>query len=218
MLPLGFRPPAGEPLRLLCLGAHSDDIEIGCAGAILRLIAETADLRVQWCVFSATGARIDEARRAAADLLQGAGEAEIAIHGFRDGLFPAELAELKSRFEALKAFRPSLILTHCRGDLHQDHRTVSEMTHNTFRDHLVLEYEIPKYDPDLGNPNLFVPIEAEIAERKIALLMTHFGSQRSRGWFSADTFRAMLRLRGIGCQSPSGFAEAFYCRKAVLGL
>ncbi len=144
-------------------------------------------------------------------------DAAVDVHGFRDGFFPSEQARIKEAFERIKAeYQPSLVLTHFRDDLHQDHRVVSELTYNTFRDHLVWEYEIPKYDGDLGNPNLFSPLSEEMARRKVAALLEHFPSQRSHRWFTADTFLAMLRLRGIGCNAPAGFAEAFYCRKAVV--
>jgi len=193
MLGLAF-PARDEPFRLLCLGAHADDIEIGCGGTILRLVAERPALSVRWVVFSGYD-----------------------VHGFRDGFFPSEQARIKEAFERIKAeYQPSLVLTHFRDDLHQDHRVVSELTYNTFRDHLVWEYEIPKYDGDLGNPNLFSPLSEEMARRKVAALLEHFPSQRSHRWFTADTFLAMLRLRGIGCNAPAGFAEAFYCRKAVV--
>jgi LmbE family N-acetylglucosaminyl deacetylase len=216
VLPLTLAPP-GEPLRLLCLGAHADDIEIGCGGTILRLAAEHPDMSVRWVVFSGKGPRRTEAEAAARSFLSGLRDATVTVHGFRDGFFPAEHAEIKESFERLKRdFSPSLVLTHYRGDLHQDHRLVAELTHNTFRDHLVWEYEIAKYDGDLGNPNLFAPVTADLARRKVAALMEHFPSQHSHAWFTADTFYAMLRLRGIGCNAPAGLAEAFYCRKLVV--
>ncbi len=215
MLRLGFA--TAEPLRLLCLGAHADDIEIGCGGTVLRLVAEHPDLSVRWIVLSGAGTRRSEAEASARHFLAGVREATVTVHDFRDGFFPAQHAEIKESFEALKrAYQPSLILTHYRDDLHQDHRLVAELTHNTFRDHLVWEYEIVKYDGDLGNPNLFSPLSAELARRKVAALLEHFPSQGTRAWFTADTFLALLRLRGIGCNAPSGFAEAFYCRKAVV--
>ncbi|MGH7087987.1 MAG: PIG-L deacetylase family protein [Stellaceae bacterium] len=211
--------PSAEPIRLLCLGAHPDDIEIGCGGTLLRLLAESRQWIVRWVVMSGSDERRAEAEASARRYLRALPDAawRIELHRFRDGYFPAEIARVKDAFEALhRAFEPDLVLTHARSDLHQDHRAVAELTHNTFRDHLVLEYEIPKYDGDLGNPNLFVPLDAAICERKCAGLVEHFRSQARRRWFTPDTFMALLRLRGIGCNAPSGLAEAFYCRKAVL--
>jgi LmbE family N-acetylglucosaminyl deacetylase len=213
ILPLERR----DRLKLLCLGAHADDIEIGCGGTILRLAAEIPDLIVRWIVFSGVGPRTAEARNSATAFLENVSEKQIEILGFRDGYFPFEGADIKDCFEAVKRdFDPSLILTHWQGDAHQDHRLVAELTHNTFRDHLVLEYEIPKYDGDLGNPNLFVPLTQAQFRRKVEAIGHHFSSQRGRSWFSDETFLAMARLRGIGCNSPEGLAEAFYVRKIVL--
>jgi LmbE family N-acetylglucosaminyl deacetylase len=168
-------------------------------------------------VFSGNEKRRGEAEAGARFLLEGVRDAAVDINGFRDGFFPSEHMRIKEAFERIKTeYQPSLVLTHYREDLHQDHRVVSELTYNTFRDHLVWEYEIPKYDGDLGNPNLFTPLSEEVARRKVAGLLEHFPSQRGHRWFTADTFLAMLRLRGIGCNAPAGFAEAFYCRKAVV--
>ena len=214
---LGLTFPRDEPLGLLCLGAHADDIEIGCGGTILRLLAEHPSASVRWVVFSGEGQRRGEAEAGARFFLGGLRDAAVTVHSFRDGFFPSQHAEIKDAFERLKReYRPALVLTHYREDLHQDHRLVSELTYNTFRDHLVWEYEIPKYDGDLGNPNLFSPLSEDVTRRKVAALLEHFPSQRSHRWFSAETFLAMLRLRGIGCNAASGFAEAFYCRKAVV--
>lgn len=214
---LGLAFASAKKLRLLCLGAHADDIEIGCGGTILRLAAEQPLLGVRWVVFSGDEQRRREASASARHFLSGLGDAEVTLLGFRDGFFPAQHADIKEEFERLKQqYRPSLILTHHREDLHQDHRLISELTYNTFRDHLVWEYEVPKYDGDLGNPNLFSPLSEEHCRRKVAALVEHFPSQRMRAWFTPDTFLAMLRLRGLGCNAPSGFAEAFYCRKAVV--
>ncbi len=210
---------AGERLRLLCLGAHPDDIEIGCGGTLLRLFAELPDTELRWIVFSGGAARRGEAEASARDYLGRlkADPCAITVHDFRDGFFPAEFAVLKETFERLKAqWQPTLILTHYHRDLHQDHRVVAELTHCTFRDHLIWEYEIPKYDGDLGNPNLFVPLDGAACRHKVALLLAHFASQRERPWFTAETFMALMRLRGIGCHARSGYAEAFYCRKAVV--
>ncbi|HUK60031.1 MAG TPA: PIG-L family deacetylase [Stellaceae bacterium] len=216
---LNFRLDGGTaPLRLLCLGAHPDDIEIGCGGLLLRLLGEAASIEVRWIVFSANNERRAEAEGSARRFLGARGNnAAVEIHGFRDGFFPSEHAQIKETFEALKRdYSPSLILTHCRDDLHQDHRLVAELTFNTFRDHLVWEYEIPKYDGDMGNPNLFVPLALSLCRAKTTAILESFPSQRPRAWFTAETFMALMRLRGIGCNSPSGYAEAFYCRKAVL--
>jgi len=216
MLRLILAPEWETPLRLLCLGAHADDIEIGCGGTILRLAAEVPDLSVRWIVFSGDGERASEARASAAAFLQDISEPRIEVLNFRDGYFPFQGAEIKDFFEALKRnIEPSLILTHWKGDAHQDHRLVAELTHHSFRDHLVLEYEIPKYDGDLGNPNFFVPLTHAQLRRKIEAIREHFPSQHGRGWFNDETFQAMARLRGIGCKAPEGHAEAFYAGKIV---
>jgi len=204
-------------VKLLCLGAHADDIEIGCGGMVLRLSAEVPDLVVRWIVFSSDGVRGAEARNSAAAFLEDISEHQIEVLGFRDGYFPFQGADIKDCFEAVKRdFEPSLVLTHWQGDAHQDHQLVAELTHNTFRDHLVLEYEIPKYDGDLGNPNFFVPLTQAQIRRKIETICRHFPSQRGRSWFSNETFLAMARLRGIGCNAEEGLAEAFYARKIVV--
>jgi LmbE family N-acetylglucosaminyl deacetylase len=209
--------PERSPLRLLCLGAHADDIEIGAGGAILTLLARHPGSHVRWVVFSARPERAAEARASAAAFLADAATAEVEVHDARDGFFPAAFASLKETFESLKRdLRPDLILTHVREDHHQDHRVLAELTANTFRDHLVLGYEIPKYDPDLGNPNVFMPLDPDVAERKVAALMTHFATQRSRRWFVAETFFALMRLRGLQAAAPSGLAEGFYGAKLWL--
>jgi LmbE family N-acetylglucosaminyl deacetylase len=203
-------------VRLLCLGAHADDIEIGCGGTVLRLAAEIPDLTVRWIVFSGTGAREPEARSSAGAFLEAVSQKQIEVLAFRDGYFPFQGADIKDRFETVKReFDPSLVLTHCLGDAHQDHRLIAELTHNTFRDHLVLEYEIPKYDGDLGNPAVFVTLTRAQINRKLETIERYFTSQRARRWFSNETFLAMARLRGIGCNAPEGVAEAFYARKIV---
>jgi LmbE family N-acetylglucosaminyl deacetylase len=201
---------------LLCLGAHSDDIEIGCGGTVLRLAAEVPDLVVRWIVFSGVSPRETEARSSARAFLERISEKQIEVLSFRDGYFPFQGADIKDCFEAVKRdFDPSLILTHRLGDAHQDHRLLAELTHNTFRDHLVLEYEIPKYDGDLGNPNFFVPLTKAQVGRKVEIIGHYFPSQRERSWFSNETFLAMARLRGIGCNAPERLAEAFYVSKIV---
>jgi LmbE family N-acetylglucosaminyl deacetylase len=208
----------GSVRSVLCLGAHCDDLEIGAGATVRTLVAMAPGLRVHWIVFSSTDERAAEARACAADFLAGAGEVDVRVGTHTDGFFPSEFAALKREFEGLKTLpAPDLILTHQRDDRHQDHRTVSELTWNTFRDHLVLEYEIPKYDGDLGQPNLFVPIDDEHRRFKIDRLLRHYASQRRRGWFTAETFDALMRLRGIECRSATGYAEAFHARKAIAG-
>jgi LmbE family N-acetylglucosaminyl deacetylase len=217
MRSLDFARP-GESLSLLCLGAHSDDIEIGAGGAILRWIASGVRLNVHWCVLSAAGARAKEAEASAAAFLEGSARFKIELAAFRDSFFPYQGAELKEWFAALKpAVNPDIIITHQRDDAHQDHREICQLTWNTFRNHLILEYEIPKWDGDLGQPNCYVALEAGILERKIELLMKHFGTQRSKDWFDRETFQGLARLRGVECRAPSGYAEAFTLRKVCLG-
>jgi len=206
----------GTPLRILCLGAHCDDIEIGCGGTVLRLLAERPGSTVSWVAFASTPEREREARGSAASFLAGAGSSEIVIKQFRDGYLPFQRIEVKEFFESLKPTRPDLILTHHRHDRHQDHRMIAEMTWNTFRNHLVLEYEIPKYEGDLGTPNLFVPLPAATAQKKIDLILRHFKTQAGRGWFRAETFEAVMRLRGIECNAPESLAEAFHANKIVI--
>jgi LmbE family N-acetylglucosaminyl deacetylase len=209
---------SSEPLRrLLAVGAHADDLEIGCGGTILRLIRESPGLGVTWVVLAAAGGREAEARASAAAFLAGAGEVQVIVYGFRDGYLPHERGEVKDVFEELKGLvDPQLVLTHTSDDAHQDHRLVRELTWNTFRDHLILEYEIPKWDGDLGRPNVYIPLEEEIVARKVELLLEHFPSQATKHWYDEETFRALLRLRGLECASPSRYAEAFHGRKVVL--
>jgi LmbE family N-acetylglucosaminyl deacetylase len=209
----------GGPLRILCLGAHADDIEIGCGATILDLIARGLRLEVDWCVLSATPVRAEEARASAAAFLEGAADARIEVQGFRDGHFPWQGSLIKEWFETLKARpRPDLILTHTRDDRHQDHREVCNLTWNTFRDHLILEYEIPKWDGDLGRPSLYQPVSEAAVERKVDLLHRHFPTQATKPWFDRDTFRGLARLRGMECASPTRFAEAFHAPKLALDL
>jgi LmbE family N-acetylglucosaminyl deacetylase len=217
MLPLQIRRPEAAPARVLAIGAHPDDIEIGCTGTILKLIEEEAVAEVRWVVLSGDGERADEARRSAETLLEGVPRSKVVVRDFPDGFFPYEGQRIKDLFEQLKAdFSPDVVFTHQRADLHQDHRLSCELTWNTFRDHLILEYEVPKYDGDMSAPNAFVPLEERLRRRKIDHLMSHFGSQRSKRWFREDLFSSLLRLRGMECNSPSSYAEAFFCRKAVL--
>lgn len=214
---LGLGMQGGQTLRLLCLGAHCDDIEIGCGATVLRLLEACPGASVRWVVFTGSAQRQAEARAAAATLLAAAGDARIDLLSFRESFLPQAWGPVKEEFERLKAeFAPTLILTHAGHDHHQDHRVVSELTWNTFRDHLVLEYEIPKYEGDIGNPNLFVPVSRAQAETKVAALMECFVSQRTRAWFDPATFLGLMRLRGIGCNAPSGYAEAFTARKLTI--
>jgi LmbE family N-acetylglucosaminyl deacetylase len=208
--------PQGKA-RVLALGAHPDDIEIGCGGTLLRLVAERSDLEVTWAVFAATPERAVEARASAASFLAGlATPPRVVVHDFRDGFLPWSGAAVKERFEELKQVgSPDLVLTHYRDDRHQDHRLVSELTWNTWRNQLILEYEIPKYDGDFGSPNVFATLPAATLERKIALLFEHFPTQAGKPWFTEDLFRAVARIRGMESVAPERFAEAFYCRKAV---
>jgi len=217
MQPLLLHQDAGRPLHILCLGAHSDDLEIGCAGALLLWLRRYPKAKVSWVVLSAGGERANEARRSAEALLRSATQKRIVLGQFADGRFPAEFREIKAFLEDLRrSVRPDVILTHRLEDRHQDHRITAEVTWQTWRDHLVLEYEIPKYEGDLGQPNLYVPLTRTVAARKVRHLLRHFGTQRSRGWFRKETFESLLRLRGIECRAPAGLAEAFHVRKAVL--
>jgi LmbE family N-acetylglucosaminyl deacetylase len=218
MLNLSLSKLAGSSCRVLCLGAHSDDIEIGCGGTVLALLERYPNLTVHWVVFSATAERAAEASESAAAFLARAQEKQVVLKSYRDGFFPFQGAQIKDDFEALKrAFTPDLVLTHLRDDRHQDHRLISDLTWNTFRNHLILEYEIPKYDGDLGQPNFFVPLDEAVCARKIRNIVEHFRSQKQKQWFDEQTFLAILRLRGMEANSPSRYAEAFYCRKAILG-
>jgi LmbE family N-acetylglucosaminyl deacetylase len=216
MLSLALGRSGGAPVRLLAIGAHPDDIEIGCCGTILKLLEEDALSAIGWVVLSGKGERADEARASAEAVLSGVEEKQLIQRDFRDGFFPYDGGDIKGVFESLKSFSPDIVLTHQRSDLHQDHRVACELTWNTFRDHLILEYEVPKYDGDTGAPNLFVPLGEDLRRRKIDHLMTHFASQRPKRWFKEDLFSGLLRLRGMECNSPTSFAEAFYCRKARL--
>jgi LmbE family N-acetylglucosaminyl deacetylase len=217
MIHLNLNSGATTTLQVLCLGSHSDDIEIGCGGTVLRLAEQYPGCVFHWVVFSAIGVREAEARRAASLFV-----APVALKGpflktFPDGFMPFVGTEVKAVFEGLKqSLSPDVIFTHNRKDAHQDHRLIAELTWNTFRDHLILEYEIPKYDGDLGQPGVFVPLESELCQKKIRYIMDAFQSQHIKRWFQQDTFLSLMRLRGMECNSPSGFAEAFYCRKLVL--
>lgn len=216
MLTLTLPEKNSGPLKILCLGSHSDDIEIGCGGTILRLLSRQQEMEVAWVVFGSSNKRDQEARDSAVRFLVQAKNKNVIVKNFRDGFFPFEGAQIKDYFEELKAVSPDLIFTHNRKDAHQDHRLIAELTWNTFRNHLILEYEIPKYDGDIGQPNLFVPLDQEIYEKKVRYIVEAFETQRAKQWFGKETFLALMRLRGMECVAPSGYAEAFYCRKLVL--
>ena len=205
-----------EGLRLLFLGAHCDDIEIGCGGTILRLSNEYKIQEVKWIVFTSTSERSIEAKKSAGYFLENYNDKEVVIKNFKDGFLPVAGAEVKNYFEELKQIKPDIIFTHYRNDLHQDHRFLSELTWNTFRDHLILEYEIPKYDGDLDHPNFFVPLENTLAEKKIETIVDCYPSQRSKQWFDKETFYALMRIRGLECATKTRYAEAFYVRKSIL--
>ncbi len=207
---------SGRPLRLLCIGAHSDDLEIGCGGTVLTWLASMPAIEVTWVILSAEGARATEARGSARALLRRAAVHKVVVADFRDGFLPAQYADVKSFFEDLKGkVDPDIVFTHWLQDRHQDHRFAAELTWNTFRNHLVLEYEIAKYEGDLGLPNAYVPVPSSLARRKASHLGRYFSSQRSKDWFVADNFLALMRIRGMECRAASGFAEAFHVRKFV---
>jgi LmbE family N-acetylglucosaminyl deacetylase len=217
MIKLNLDAKKDGALKVLCLGSHSDDIEIGCGGTILRLIDQYPKCTFQWVVFNAMGVRKAEAQKAA-ESFAGADRLErVLLKEFPDGFMPFVGSEVKATFEELKQkIDPDLIFTHQSCDAHQDHRLLSELTWNTFRNHFILEYEIPKYDGDMGRPSVFVPLTREMCQAKVSHLIEAFVSQRSRSWFQESTFHSLMRLRGMECNSPSGYAEAFYCRKLVL--
>ena len=208
-----------QGLSLLCLGAHPDDIEIGCGGTVLRLLAEHPGTVCRWVVFSGAGDREREARDSGRTFLSAAADQRMDVHQFRDGHFPAALSGIKEVLEDVKReFAPDLVFTHYRDDAHQDHRLICEATWQTFRDHLILEYEVPKWDGDLGCPGLYVPLPKDTAAKKVEHLLGAFPSQRNKPWFTADTFFALMRLRGVECRAPDGCAEGFYARKLALQL
>jgi LmbE family N-acetylglucosaminyl deacetylase len=217
MIHLTLERGGSAGFTILCLGSHADDIEIGCGGTILRLTEQYPGCVVHWVVFSALGIRQAEARRAASLFVGPTTLKGPLLKTFPDGFMPFVGAEVKAVFEEVKqAVSPDVIFTHHRRDAHQDHRLIAELTWNTFRDHLILEYEIPKYDGDLGQPSVFVPLPPEVYPKKVRYLMEAFPSQHSKRWFAEETFLALMRLRGMECHAPSGYAEAFYCRKLVL--
>jgi LmbE family N-acetylglucosaminyl deacetylase len=219
LLGLTGRASHRRRLRVLCLGAHSDDIEIGCGATLLSLAARRPRPEFRWVVWSAAGPRAREANRGARKFLGASSTEAVRLHTFRDGYFPAQFAEIKDAFEGLaREFRPDIIFTHARDDRHQDHRVVSDLTWNTFRSQLILEYEIPKWDGDVGRPNLYMPVSKAAARRKTRALLSVFGTQRSKDWFSEETFLGLMRLRGMECRAADGLAEAFCARKITLSL
>jgi len=220
MLTLNVQRSRGTALRILCLGAHSDDIEIGCGGLILAALQARTTVHVTWVVFSADAVREREARRSAKRFLRGARGSTVVVKQFSDGFFFAEGAEIKKEFERLKRTLspPDIVFTHYRDDRHQDHRVISDLTWNTFRDHLVLEYETPKYDGDLGAPNCFMPLDLAVSRKKAAILRQAFATQQGKHWFSPETFLGLMRIRGVECRAPGGYAEAFYARKLTLAV
>jgi LmbE family N-acetylglucosaminyl deacetylase len=214
MIELGF----SSVKNILCLGAHSDDIEIGCGGTLLKLTRDHDGLNIWWIVFSAEGSRSREARSSAKAFLAGAARRKTVIKQFRGSFFPFQAERIKEYFEEIKAaFRPDLVFTHYRDDRHQDHRILSDLAWNTFRNHLILEYEIPKYDGDLGIPNLFVRLDEALCRKKVEYLCRFFQTQTNKHWFDEDTFLSLMRLRGMECASQTRYAEAFHCRKLVAG-
>ena len=217
MIDFTFNFPDRAP-RLMFIGAHCDDIEIGCGGTVIELLRRFPDASVHWVVLSSEGERKQEAQSAASAMLRGIKNCKVTIKGFRGAYFPSEAPAIKDCFEEIKCISsPDVIFVHNRKDLHQDHRIAGELAWNTFRNHVILEYEIPKYDGDFGSPSVFMPVSAAAMKRKIALLMRVFKSQHNKQWFTPETFQGLMRLRGIECNSPSGYAEAFYSRKLVLG-
>jgi LmbE family N-acetylglucosaminyl deacetylase len=217
MLTLQLPSSHGRRFQILCLGAHSDDIEIGCGGTILRLLSEHDNAEVYWVVLGSTGLRDAEALLSAQLFIAGAKKKDILIRNFKESFFPYVGDEIKTCFEELKdRISPDLVFTHYRNDLHQDHRLISDLTWNTFRNHFILEYEILKYDGDIGNPNFFVHLDDAICQKKIAVIMDCFKTQREKDWFTPDAFLSLLRIRGVESKAPGKYAEGFYCRKVVV--
>lgn len=207
----------GRAPCFLFIGAHSDDIEIGCGGTVIELLRTYPNAKVYWVVLSSGAMRTREAKMSSQAMLRGVRNAHVIIKDFRECIFPSLVIEIKQFFEEMKRLMsPDVVFAHFRDDLHQDHRVVGELVWNTFRDHIILEYEIPKFDGGLGSPSMFMPISRAAMKRKIAILMKAFPSQHGKPWFTPDTFQGLMRLRGIECNAPSGFAEAFYSRKLLL--
>jgi LmbE family N-acetylglucosaminyl deacetylase len=203
-------------LDVLCIGAHCDDIEIGCGGTLLALQQRHARLRVHWLILSSEPARRAEALRSAHAFVRPAARGEVRVHDLPDGHLPAHYAQVKALFADLRrAVEPDCVLSHHGADRHQDHALLSEVTWQTFRDHIIWEYEIPKYDGDLVTPNVYVPLPAELAQRKVDTIIKVFASQRGKPWFRRENLLALMHLRGLECRADSGFAEAFHGRKLV---
>ena len=210
--------PAKPPARILCLGAHADDIEIGCGGTLIKLLSSRPDLHLHWVVLSGNDERAAEARSAAQRIVKDGSNTTVEIKQFRDAHFEyAEAVALKAYFHQLsKTVNPDLVFSHRRGDAHQDHRFVGELTWQHFRSQMILEYEIPKYEGDLGQPSVYVELDEKTAFEKVDTIVTEFPSQHEKPWFTASTFEALARIRGIECNAPSGLAEAFHCRKMLV--
>jgi LmbE family N-acetylglucosaminyl deacetylase len=216
MFKVGFKPDT-RTVKILCLGAHCDDIEIGCGGTLLKFIDQCRSVEFHWVVFTSISERKVEALASAELFLKNVREKKIVIESFRDGFLPYYGERIKEYFETLKnQFSPDVIFTHYRNDLHQDHRLICELTWNTFRNHLILEYEIPKYDGDLGMPNIFVHLQESHYQEKIKNILKSYTSQNVKAWFTEDTFLALMRIRGVESCSQTGYAEAFHCRKLCL--
>ncbi len=215
MMPLGRLTGSGEPLRLLCIGAHCDDIEIGCGGTLLTWMMQRRVQQMVWVIFSSTPERKAEAEASADRYFDAIPQSKLLIYDFIDSRLPFQAQQVKDCVEGLRDYiEPDIIFTHYRQDRHQDHRLLSDLTWNAYRNHQILEYEITKYDGDLGQPNAYVAISADICQSKIEGLLQCFVSQRQKHWFDEETFRSLLRLRGLECHSR--YAEAFYLRKTVL--
>ncbi len=212
-----YTPQLNNLKTILCLGSHSDDIEIGCGGTVLKLLRDCPGVDVRWVVLSSSGGRANEARTSAERFLSGSSNSRILIQDFRDRYFPSQYEAIKDFIHGVSCeVSPDLVFTHRLEDRHQDHRLVSDLTWNAFRNHLIFEYEIPKYEGDLSQPNVFVPLEKNLCDTKINITYESFETQQEKPWFTPDTFSSLLRLRGLECNSPSGYAEAFYCRKITL--
>jgi LmbE family N-acetylglucosaminyl deacetylase len=216
MFKVKFEEKNETPYQILCLGAHSDDIEIGCGGTILKILQAFDNLVIFWVVLSSDNERKKEAFESANTLLKKANSFHVEIYQYKENYFPYIGYEIKSTIDKIKLkISPDIIFTHYRNDLHQDHRLISELTWNAFRDHFILEYEVPKYDGDIGNPNFFVHLNEHLIRTKIHHLLSNFKTQKNRHWFTDDVFLALARLRGIESNAPDNFAEAFHCRKIV---
>lgn len=218
MLPLELLHSLGPKPRILCLGAHPDDIEIGCGGTLLRICDEISDCQWDWVVLTGNENRHAEARRGVERFLGKNARVDLHLKSFRDGYLPYEGAGVKEFFESLKLeIQPDLIFTHFTNDRHQDHRLVAELTWNTWRDHLILEYEIPKYEGDLGQPQAYFQFDRATADRKTKAIFEVFESQQSKDWFEPEALLALMRLRGVECNSPGRYAEAFHVQKWIFG-